>query len=222
MKKKGVPTSSVIFEINGQLIIAISCPHLQTHSSPLLFIPRVLALHRGSNSGGSSSSKSQGRKFCISGLSSVCLPGGSRRGRRCWRSRWTCPLRRQEKGRKSRNEKEKKNKEKKTITRKNVSYQKRQRAASLPKLSFPDFSGISSFYLKILDFSLFYQQSFIFFFYCYYYVHHHHSAFYGRADQFCLFPLLLLLRLTPSLCLLLLLPLPPLSSRPGSSPAPLL
>lgn len=107
-------------------------------------------------------------------------------------------------------------------TRKNVSYQKRQRAASLPKLSFPDFSGISSFYLKILDFSLFYQQSFIFFFYCYYYVHHHHSAFYGRADQFCLFPLLLLLRLTPSLCLLLLLPLPPLSSRPGSSPAPLL
>lgn len=113
MKKKGVPTSSVIFEINGQLIIAISCPHLQTHSSPLLFIPRVLALHRGSNSGGSSSSKSQGRKFCISGLSSVCLPGGSRRGRRCWRSRWTCPLRRQEKGRKSRNEKEKKKKKKK-------------------------------------------------------------------------------------------------------------
>lgn len=118
--------------------------------------------------------------------------------------------------------KKKKIKKKKTITRKNVSYQKRQRAASLPKLSFPDFSGISSFYLKILDFSLFYQQSFIFFFYCYYYVHHHHSAFYGRADQFCLFPLLLLLRLTPSLCLLLLLPLPPLSSRPGSSPAPLL
>lgn len=60
MKKKGVPTSSVIFEINGQLIIAISCPHLQTHSSPLLFIPRVLALHRGSNSGGSSSSNNNG------------------------------------------------------------------------------------------------------------------------------------------------------------------
>jgi len=76
-------------------------------------------------------------------------------------------------------------KKKKITPRKKVSYIYKKKAEnsfatqnfqSPISLGFPLFF----FYLKISDFPLFYQQSFIFFFYCYRYVHHHHhSAFYG-------------------------------------------